>query len=134
LAFKSDTPDTGLQYRTSNTNTILLLLPSLTLRRLRPAASIARERSSFRKIINHLCKRDRNRKMSLKSPYPPSDAPPDITNFPRELNLNILTFLRATDLSALQRTSRVFNNRDLIVAVVDHCANVVVSCVVNTIF
>ena len=66
--------------------------------------------------------------MSLKSPYPPSDAPPDITNFPRELNLNILTFLRATDLSALQRTSRVFNNRDLIVAVVDHCANVVVSC------
>lgn len=65
--------------------------------------------------------------MSLKSPYPLSDAPTDITNFPRELNLNILTFLRATDLSALQRTSRVFNNRDLIVAVVDHCANVVVS-------
>ncbi|KAL3762728.1 hypothetical protein ACHAWU_001673 [Discostella pseudostelligera] len=63
--------------------------------------------------------------MSLKSPFPLPDVVHDITNFPRELNLNILTFLRATDLSALQRTSRVFNNRDLIVAVVDHCANVV---------
>jgi len=65
--------------------------------------------------------------MNLKSPFPLPDVVPDITNFPRELNLNILTFLRATDLSALQRSSRVFNNRDLIVAVVDHCANVVVS-------
>ena len=66
--------------------------------------------------------------MSIKSPFPLSDVAPDITHFPRELNLNILTYLRATDLSALQRTSRVFNNRDLIAAVVDHCANVVVSC------
>ena len=64
--------------------------------------------------------------MSLKSPLSLA-APHDIASFPRELHLNILTFLRATDLSALQRASRCFNNRDLIAAVVDHCANVVVS-------
>ena len=69
--------------------------------------------------------------MSLKSP-PPSPTqgtttPQNITSFPRELHLNILTYLRATDLSALQRTARCFNNRDLIVDVVDHYANVVVS-------
>lgn len=71
--------------------------------------------------------------MSLKSP-PPSPTQGNtttpqnsITSFPRELHLNILTYLRATDLSALQRTARCFNNRDLIVDVVDHYANVVVS-------
>lgn len=60
--------------------------------------------------------------MSLKSPTTLA-TPTDITSFPRELHLNILTFLRATDLSALQRTSRCFNNRDLVVAVVDHYAH-----------
>lgn len=65
-------------------------------------------------------------RMSLKSPLSLS-TPHDISSFPRELHLNILTFLRATDLSALQRVSRCFNNRDLIADVVDHCANVVVS-------
>ena len=73
--------------------------------------------------------------MSLKSPPPSptqgtSTTPQNnnnITSFPRELHLNILTYLRATDLSALQRTARCFNNRDLIVDVVDHYANVVVS-------
>ena len=67
--------------------------------------------------------------MSLKSPSslyaPPSLR--DITSFPREMHLNVLTFLRATDLSALQRTCRCFNNRDLIVEVVEHAANHVVS-------
>ena len=58
--------------------------------------------------------------MSLKSPL-------TLVAFPRELHLNVLTFLRATDLSALQQTSRCFNNRDLIAEVVDHCAHVVVS-------
>ena len=58
--------------------------------------------------------------MSLKSPL-------TLVAFPRELHLNILTFLRATDLSALQQSSRCFNNRDLIAEVVDHYANVVVS-------
>mmetsp|Transcript_5131 Transcript_5131/g.11660 ORF Transcript_5131/g.11660 Transcript_5131/m.11660 type:complete len:644 (+) Transcript_5131:526-2457(+) len=62
--------------------------------------------------------------MSLKSPLSLTISK-DITSFPRELHLNILTFLRATDLSALQRTTRCFNNRDLIVAVVDHYASVV---------
>ena len=66
--------------------------------------------------------------MSLKSP--PEQlilTPTNITNFPREIHLNILTFLRATDLSSLQRTSRTFNNRILIGEVVNHYANVVVS-------
>ena len=67
--------------------------------------------------------------MSLKSP-PSLAIPSDIASFPRELHLNILTFLRATDLSALQRTSRCFNNRDLILAVVDRYANEVVSILV----
>jgi len=58
--------------------------------------------------------------MSLKSPL-------TLVAFPRELHLNILTFLRATDLSALQQSSRCFNNRDLIAEVVDHYAHVVVS-------
>eukprot|EP01082_Thalassiosira_pseudonana_P003920 g3423.t1 g3423 contig12:2039736-2041694(+) len=69
--------------------------------------------------------------MSLKSPYSPPRSkdkatPPAVqglTSFPRELHLNILTFLRATDLSALQRTCSTFNKRDLIVDVVDHAAN-----------
>lgn len=54
-------------------------------------------------------------------------SPPLVTLaiLPRELYLNIFTFLRATDLSALQRTSRCFNNRDLIAEVIDHCAHVV---------
>jgi hypothetical protein len=66
--------------------------------------------------------------MSLKSP--PSLCAPyfqNITAFPREIHLNVLTFLRATDLSALQRTCRCFNNRDLIVEVVEHVSNHVVS-------
>mmetsp|Transcript_8268 Transcript_8268/g.20327 ORF Transcript_8268/g.20327 Transcript_8268/m.20327 type:complete len:648 (-) Transcript_8268:463-2406(-) len=62
--------------------------------------------------------------MSLKSPLALA-SPNDIASFPRELHLNILTFLRATDLSALQRTARCFNNRDLVGAVVDHYARVV---------
>ena len=73
--------------------------------------------------------------MSLKSPpetlissTATTNGAMDITSFPREIHLNILTYLRATDLSAVQRTSRCFNNRDLILAVVDHCATVVVSC------
>ena len=67
--------------------------------------------------------------MSLKSPPEQLLTPTNITNFPREIHLNILTFLRATDLSSLQRTSRTFNNRILIGEVVNHYANVVVSCV-----
>ncbi len=67
--------------------------------------------------------------MGLKSTFPPVSVAPELARFPRELHLNILTYLRAADLSALQRSSRVFNNRDLIAAVVDHCANVVVSFV-----
>ena len=75
--------------------------------------------------------RTHNNIMSLKSP--PEQlllTPTNITNFPREIHLNILTFLRATDLSSLQRTSRTFNNRILIGEVVNHYANVVVSCCV----
>ena len=64
--------------------------------------------------------------MSLKSPLTLA-TPTDISSFPRELHLNILTFLRATDLSSLQRTCRCFNNRELIVAVVDHYSHEVVS-------
>mmetsp|Transcript_11308 Transcript_11308/g.20767 ORF Transcript_11308/g.20767 Transcript_11308/m.20767 type:complete len:630 (+) Transcript_11308:473-2362(+) len=60
--------------------------------------------------------------MNLKSPLTLAN-PTDIASFPRELHLNILTFLRATDLSALQRACRCFNHRDLVVAVVDHYAN-----------
>eukprot|EP00986_Skeletonema_menzelii_P013296 scaffold7621_cov152-Skeletonema_menzelii.AAC.9 len=65
--------------------------------------------------------------MSLKSPTSLYAASTHITSFPREIHLNVLTFLRATDLSALQRTCRCFNNRDLIVEVVEHAANHVVS-------
>ena len=50
-----------------------------------------------------------------------------LASFPRELHLNILTYLRATDLSAIQRTCSCFNKRDMINAVVDHAANEVVS-------
>lgn len=64
--------------------------------------------------------------MSLKSSSSLHTASP-ITSFPREIHLNVLTFLRATDLSSLQRTCRCFNNRDLIVEVVEHAANHVVS-------
>ena len=66
--------------------------------------------------------------MSLKSPLTLA-TPTDISSFPRELHLNILTFLRATDLSSLQRTCRCFNNREWVVAVVDHYAHEVVSLV-----
>ena len=65
--------------------------------------------------------------MSLDSPSASLGVPSDVVSFPRELHLSVLTFLRATDLSALQRTCRCFNNRDLITAVVDRCANEVVS-------
>lgn len=41
--------------------------------------------------------------------------------------MNILTFLRATDLSAIQRASSCFNQRDLVNAVVEYAANEVVS-------
>jgi hypothetical protein len=58
--------------------------------------------------------------MSLKSPL-------SLVSLPRELHLNILTHLRATDLSALQQTSRCFNNRDLIAEVIEIYAHVVVS-------
>jgi hypothetical protein len=51
-----------------------------------------------------------------------------LATFPRELHMGILTYLRATDLSALQRTCSCFNKRDLINDVVDHAANEVVSC------
>lgn len=71
-------------------------------------------------------KKNYNHTMSinLKSPLSIA-APTGIASFPRELHLNVLTFLRATDLSALQRVSKCFNNRELIAAVVNHCANVV---------
>lgn len=59
--------------------------------------------------------------MSLKSPLALA-SPTDLASFPRELHLNMLTFLRATDLSALQRTCRCFNHRELVVAVVERHA------------
>ena len=46
-----------------------------------------------------------------------------LATFPREIHMNILTYLRATDLSAVQRTCSCFNKRDLINAVVDHAAS-----------
>ena len=48
-----------------------------------------------------------------------------LTEFPPELNVQILTFLRANDLSALQRTCRQYNDRDLIHTIIDTFANVV---------
>jgi len=44
--------------------------------------------------------------------------------------MNILTLLRATDLSALQRTATCFNQRDLVNAVVEYAANEVVSILI----
>lgn len=44
---------------------------------------------------------------------------------PLELHLCILTFLRATDLSAVQQTCRFFNNRELIHNVVEHTSRFV---------
>ena len=43
------------------------------------------------------------------------------------MHLNILTFLRATDLSNVQQTCTTFNNRELVAEVVDHFATEVVS-------
>ena len=45
--------------------------------------------------------------------------------------MNILTFLRATDLSALQRTCSCFNQRDLVNAVVEYAADEVVSLLLS---
>jgi len=53
-----------------------------------------------------------------------------LANLPRELHMNILTLLRATDLSALQRTATCFNQRDLVNAVVEYAANEVVSILI----
>ncbi|KAL7545223.1 hypothetical protein ACHAWF_008572 [Thalassiosira exigua] len=67
---------------------------------------------------------------SSASPPPPPPPVSNLATFPRELHLNVLTFLRASELSAVQRTCRRFGcDRDLIGAVVDHCANVVASFV-----
>ena len=72
----------------------------------------------------------------MSKPPPPSspsrrNTPPvkidGLDTFPRELHMNILTFLRATDLSALQRTCSSFNQRDLVNAVVEYAAEEVVS-------
>ncbi|KAL7505430.1 hypothetical protein ACHAXN_005267 [Cyclotella atomus] len=68
----------------------------------------------------------------MSKPSPPSSprrqASPvlevgGLTAFPRELHMDILTFLRATDLSALQRTCTCFNQRDLVNAVVEYAAD-----------
>jgi hypothetical protein len=45
--------------------------------------------------------------------------------------MDILTFLRATDLSALQRTCTCFNQRDLVNAVVEYAADEVVSTILQ---
>mmetsp|Transcript_14270 Transcript_14270/g.26756 ORF Transcript_14270/g.26756 Transcript_14270/m.26756 type:complete len:630 (-) Transcript_14270:362-2251(-) len=48
-----------------------------------------------------------------------------ILHLPPELHVNILTFLRANDLSSLQRTCRTFNDRNLIHSIIDTFANTV---------
>ena len=48
-----------------------------------------------------------------------------IADFPPELHVHVLTFLRANELSSLQRTCRLFNDRDLIHTIIDNFANVV---------
>lgn len=48
-----------------------------------------------------------------------------ILHLPPELHVNILTFLRANDLSCLQRTCRTFNDRNLIHSIIDTFANTV---------
>ena len=62
-------------------------------------------------------------KMSLKTP----NESCGLTALQHEMHLNILTFLRATDLSNVQQTCTTFNNRGLVVEVVDHFATEVVS-------
>ena len=44
---------------------------------------------------------------------------------PPELHVNILTYLRATDLSRIQRTCQTFNDRQLIHSIIDNFANAV---------
>lgn len=61
--------------------------------------------------------------MSLKTP----NESCGLTALQREMHLSILTFLRATDLSNVQQTCTTFNNRELVVSVVDHFAAEVVS-------
>lgn len=56
--------------------------------------------------------------MSLKTP----NESCGLTALQREMHLSILTFLRATDLSNVQQTCTTFNNRELVVSVVDHFA------------
>lgn len=51
-----------------------------------------------------------------------------LSTLPRELHMSILTFLRAIDLSALQRTCRAFHSRELVCQVVEYVAEDVVSC------
>ena len=48
-----------------------------------------------------------------------------ITTLPPELHVQVLTFLRAEDLSRLQRTCSTFNDPDLICTIIDNFANVV---------
>ena len=61
--------------------------------------------------------------MSLKTP----NEGCALTALQHEMHMNILTFLRATDLSNVQQTCTTFNNRELVVSVVDHFATEVVS-------
>ena len=46
-----------------------------------------------------------------------------LITIPREVQVHMLTFLRAFDLSAVQQTCRFYNNEDLIHSVVTHVAD-----------
>lgn len=46
-----------------------------------------------------------------------------LLNLPPELHVNILTYLRANDLSRIQRTCQIFNDRQLIHSIIDNFAN-----------
>jgi len=54
-----------------------------------------------------------------------STRPSLIINLPKEVHLNILTYLRAFDLSSLQQTCRFYNDREMITLTVQTFAKVV---------
>eukprot|EP00429_Kryptoperidinium_foliaceum_P041583 CAMPEP_0176120088 /NCGR_PEP_ID=MMETSP0120_2-20121206/60396_1 /TAXON_ID=160619 /ORGANISM="Kryptoperidinium foliaceum, Strain CCMP 1326" /LENGTH=66 /DNA_ID=CAMNT_0017454525 /DNA_START=82 /DNA_END=278 /DNA_ORIENTATION=- len=55
---------------------------------------------------------------------PATAIPPlSIQTIPRELQVNILSFLRAYDLSAVQLTCRFYNDPDLIDGIVQYAAD-----------
>ena len=54
-----------------------------------------------------------------------STRPSLIINLPKEVHLNILTYLRAFDLSSLQQTCRFYNDREMITLTVQTFAEVV---------